>query len=137
MTKRDATPRPGDEVEVTVPGVVRDDGLVIIAGRAYNLGEVIDVGGRYTVTTPVDHPSRDLPGTVRGDDARVWVKVDPRAVTGVEGVWWDVIDGEERTGDDVAYWPIIGVVPGTAAAVAVAEALRRFQRADEIGDDDD
>lgn len=85
-----------------------------------------EVGAEIVVTKPVDHPSNDLVGTVRGDGVDVWVKIDTYGETAenfdppyddYSGVWWNVMNGEERVGNDVTEWPVIGCVPGTPAAL--------------------
>jgi hypothetical protein len=126
VSSRDRELRPGDEVEVVIPGVVADDGTLWSNGRRVwaSPEHVQAYGGRVVVTLPVDHPSRDPVGTVRGNLDDVWVKVDKYGdaaenfeppYEGYSGIWWNVMDGEERVGDDVEEWPVIGVVPNTPA----------------------
>lgn len=101
--------KPGDEVLVEIPGRVADDGAIATSGTLRIDPDVVIVsGGRIVLTRDVDHPSRDLPGTVRESG---WVKVDS-----ANGTWWNVLTLEERTGDDVDQHPVIGAMPGTPAA---------------------
>lgn len=122
--------RRGDEVEVRLPALVNDDGLVQFRpplGSAYLLARLRDAGAELIVTRPIDHPSLDPVGTVRSDGVAVWVKVNryDDAAENFEapyddytGVWWNVMctGEEERTGDAVDEYPVIGVMPGTPAA---------------------
>lgn len=122
--------RPGDEVEVRIPGVVSLDGTIfnLNGNRLWaSARHVAADGGEVVVTLPVDHPSRDPVGTVRGDATEIWVKVN-RYDDAAEnfdpphddytGVWWNIMctGEEERTGDAVEEFPVIGVVPGSPAA---------------------
>lgn len=118
------TLRPGDEVEVTFPCVVTDLGLV----RPNNWDQRFDpnwlhaIGARVVVTMPLDHPSHDLVGTVRGDVENAWVKAESHH--GESGVWWNVLTGEERIGDEVEEWPVTGSMPNTPARERDEEARR-------------
>lgn len=132
--------RAGDRVEVIVPGqvVTGVDGELHVKFDVPNfmshyLSTLQRYNARVVVTEPFDHPSKDLVGTVRGDDENAWVKVDKYGDSGENfdpphenytGIWWNVLDGEERVGDDVAEWPVIGTMPGTPAARA--EVQRRY-----------
>lgn len=123
--------RPGDEVEVAVPCVVDENGTIVERDtgiRHFATAAHLNASGYdYVVTLPVDHPSKDPVGTVRGDGRDVWVKVNwyedaaenfESPYAGYTGVWWNVMchGDDERVGDDVMEWPVIGVVPGTPAA---------------------
>jgi len=115
------TLRPGDEVEVVLPGVVTPTGVIKPTDLDYRFDPtwLKTRGVRVTVTRSFDHPSRDLVGTVRGANADVWIKVDRygghSTDDAVGGIWWNVMTGEERTHDDVEEWPVIGVTPRTPA----------------------
>ena len=100
--------RDGDEVEVRVPGVVAQNGEVILVdGNPWFLRDrVVDVGGQITVTRGADHSSRDPIGTIRAGVGHVWIKVMPYANdVHSDNVWWDAITHEERTGS-VEEWPV-------------------------------
>jgi hypothetical protein len=116
---------------VTLRGVVVACGDELVYALGPNRGFRLNVelltnqNATVEVTLPVDHPSRDLVGTVRGDAVNVWIKVDKYGYDegddtephpGYSGIWWNVLDGEERTGDDVEEWPVLGAVPNTPAA---------------------
>lgn len=124
--------RVGDEVEARVPCVVAEDGTIVDrrtrtrfwASAAY----AVTCGVELVVTLPIDHPSRDPVGTVRGAGQDVWVKVAPYTNGAGEphtvGVWWNVYTHEERTGDDVEEWPVTGSLPSSALPNDCADARR-------------
>lgn len=107
----------GDEVMAEIPAVIAADGTITTTSTLrLDADTVHAAGGRVVLTRGIDHPSHDLPGTVR---AGGWVKIESRV-----GTWWNIFNGgEELDGDDVQMHPRIGVMPGTPAAEALGETV--------------
>lgn len=103
--------RDGDEVAITFDGVARpfNGHMQVWFGSGvgpWRLDYLRQHATKVEVTLRADHPSHDLPGTVRAGQGKVWIKVAPGGAGDV-GVWWDIVTGEERTGDKVEDYPIV------------------------------
>jgi hypothetical protein len=116
------TLRPGDEVEVVLPGVVTPTGVIKPTNTDYRFdpGWLRTTGARVVVTRPFNHPSRDLVGTVRRTtegQLGIFIKTARSNFDGlgVADTWWDIINGDEMHDDDVVEAEVIGVTPGTPA----------------------
>lgn len=106
----------GDKVKVTFEGTYVKEltsGKHLIK-QAPPVGTVVPADADIQVITPVDHPSRDLPGTVRKSPnlGIITIKVGPND--------WRVIGstsaGRSYADNQMTLHPIIDTVPGSEAS---------------------